>query len=79
MPEDRPNVTDANKSQELKKIGGFGWKTKLLVGWATSREVADGIMIVDKDGNQKLLTAIALREELFNRLVAMGSQMWEAW
>jgi hypothetical protein len=65
--------------QELKKVGGLGWKAKLVVGWATSREIADGIVIVDKLGNKKQLTAIALREELFNRLVAMGTQMWEAW
>jgi hypothetical protein len=65
--------------QEIKKVGGLGWKTKLVVGWATDREIADGILIVDKDGNQKQLTAIALREELFNRLVALGKQMWEAW
>jgi hypothetical protein len=49
------------------------------VGWATEREIADGLLIVDKDENQKQLTAIALREELFNRLIALGKQMWEAW
>jgi hypothetical protein len=65
--------------QEIKKVGGLGWKTKLVVGWATNREIADGLLIIDKAGNQKQLTAIALREELFNRLVAMGAQMWEAW
>jgi hypothetical protein len=51
----------------------------MVVGWATDREIADGILIIDKNGDQKLLTAIALREELFNRLVAMGHHMWEAW
>jgi hypothetical protein len=65
--------------QEIKKVGGLGWKTKLVVGWATDREIADGLLIVDKGGNQKQLTAIALREELFNRLIALGKQMWEAW
>ncbi len=60
-------------------MGGLGWKTKLVVGWATSRDIADGLLIVDKQGNQKQLTAIVLREELFNRLVALGAQMWEAW
>jgi hypothetical protein len=49
-----------------------------VVGWATEREIADGLLIIDKEGNKKQLTAIALREELFNRLVAMGAQMWEA-
>ncbi|KAK6585288.1 hypothetical protein PZA11_002015 [Diplocarpon coronariae] len=65
--------------QEVKKVGGLGWKTKLVVGWATSREITDGLIIVDKLGNQKHLTTIALREELFNRLITMGKQMWEAW
>ncbi|TAQ85817.1 hypothetical protein B7494_g5863 [Chlorociboria aeruginascens] len=64
--------------RELKKVGGLGWKTKLVVGWATDREIADGLLIIDKDGGKKQLTAIALREELFNRLIAMGSQIWEA-
>ncbi|EKD19807.1 uncharacterized protein L3040_001848 [Drepanopeziza brunnea f. sp. 'multigermtubi'] len=65
--------------QEIKKVGGLGWKTKLVVGWATSREIADGLVVIDKQGNEKHLTAMALRDELFNRLITMGSQMWESW
>ncbi|KAK0102955.1 hypothetical protein ONS96_005577 [Cadophora gregata f. sp. sojae] len=65
--------------QEIKKVGGLGWKTRLVVGWATSRDIADGILIIDKQGNKKQLTAMELREELFNRLITMGKQMWEAW
>lgn len=49
------------------------------MGWATSREIADGLIVIDKDGNEKHITAIAQREELFNRLVAIGGQMWESW
>lgn len=60
-------------------MGGLGWKSKLIVGWATNREIADGIIITEKSGASKQLTAIALREELFNRLIAMGTQMWESW
>ncbi len=60
-------------------MGGLGWKTKLVVGWATSREIADGLLVIDKQGNKKQLTAMALREELFNRLISLGAQMWEAW
>lgn len=65
--------------KELKKIGGLGWKAKLVVGWALDREVADGIEIVDKQGDSWILTAMVLRDELFNRLIAMGGQKWEAW
>ena len=63
--------------RELKKIGGLGWKAKIVVGWATGRTVADGLEIVDKSGTTWKLTAIQLREELFNRLAAMGGQKWE--
>ncbi|KAI9760589.1 MAG: hypothetical protein M4579_001558 [Chaenotheca gracillima] len=65
--------------KELKKVGGLGWKAKIVVGWAMSREVADGIQIVDRKGEEHTFTAITLREELFNRLVAMGGQKWESW
>ncbi|TKA32009.1 hypothetical protein B0A50_01255 [Salinomyces thailandicus] len=65
--------------KELKKVGGLGWKAKLVVGWALDREVADGIEIIDKQGNHYILTAMVLRDELFNRLVAMGGQKWESW
>ena len=68
-----------NEIRELKKIGGLGWKSKLIVGWATDRNVVDGLEIVDKKGNVERLTAITLREELFNRLASMGPQKWESW
>ncbi|KAI9704357.1 MAG: hypothetical protein M1836_007220 [Candelina mexicana] len=64
---------------ELVKKGGLGWKAKIVVGWATNRNINDALEIVDKSGNTTRLTAIPLREELFNRLVAMGPQKWEAW
>ncbi len=65
--------------KELKKLGGLGWKAKLVVGWALDREIADGLEILDKQGNRYILTAMALRDELFNRLVAIGGQKWESW
>lgn len=64
--------------RELKKIGGYGWKAKLVVGWAMGREVQDGLEIVDRKGQRWVVTAMALRDELFNRLCAMGGQKWEA-
>ncbi|KAI3319807.1 hypothetical protein HD806DRAFT_538776 [Xylariaceae sp. AK1471] len=65
--------------KELKKIGGYGWKAKLVVGWSLGREVNDGLEITDRQGNVKRITALPLRDELFNRLVAIGGQKWEAW
>ena len=65
--------------KELRKVGGLGWKAKLVVGWVLDREIADGIEIVDKQDTHFMLTAMVLRDELFNRLIAMGGQKWEAW
>jgi hypothetical protein len=65
--------------KELKKIGGYGWKAKLVVGWSLGREVNDGLEITDRQGNVKRITALPLRDELFNRLIAIGGQKWEAW
>lgn len=62
---------------DIKKVGGFGWKAKMVVGWAMDREVADGLVITDKKFNEYRLMALPLRDELFNRLIAMGGQKWE--
>lgn len=65
--------------RELKKIGGYGWKYRMLVGWSLGREIADGLELTDRTGQTYKLTALPLRDELFNRLIAMGGQKWEAW
>lgn len=65
--------------QEMRKIGGYGWKAKMIIGWATEREVLDGLEITDDKGQKVLLTTIRGRDELFNRLIAMGSHVWEAY
>jgi len=65
--------------RELKKVGGLGWKAKLVVGWALDREVADGLEIVTKAGDVHNVTAMVLRDELFNRLIAIPSTKWESW
>lgn len=65
--------------QGLKKIGGYGWKGKLIIGWALQREIVDGLEIEDNTGESRTITAIKGRDELFNRLVAMGGHHWECW
>ncbi|KAI9043658.1 DUF3292 domain-containing protein [Aspergillus affinis] len=66
--------------QEMRKIGGLGWKGKLVAGWAMgSKEVVDGLIIVGKEPRQTYrLTAIKMRNQLFNRLVAIDGQVWES-
>lgn len=64
---------------ELRKIGGLGWKGKLIVGWALGSEVTDGLEIVDKFGKVERLTAMRRRDEVFNRLIALSkNQHWES-
>ena len=86
---DQNEIVESSKTQplwalsiqdisEVKKIGGLGWKGKIVVGWATNREVKDGLEIVTKDGQTYKATALKERDELFNRLVSMGSQVWES-
>jgi Protein of unknown function (DUF3292) len=65
--------------REVKKVSGLGWKGKIVVGWATQREVKDGIEITTKGEQVYRVTAIKEREELFNRLVSMGGQVWESY
>lgn len=61
---------------ELRKVGGYGWKGRMVVGWAFDRGVKDGVEIVTKDGERHRITAMDMRDELFNRLCAMGGQRW---
>ncbi|KAL2127048.1 hypothetical protein VTI74DRAFT_11426 [Chaetomium olivicolor] len=65
--------------KEMRKVGGYGWKAKLAVGWSMEREVKDGLVIKTGAGEEYRVTAVPLRDALFNRLVAMGGQKWEAW
>ncbi|KAH8424100.1 uncharacterized protein LDX57_001857 [Aspergillus melleus] len=66
--------------QEMRKIGGLGWKGKIVAGWAMgSKEVVDGLIIVGKEPKQTYrLTAMRMRNQLFNRLVAIDGQVWES-
>ena len=64
---------------ELKKVGGYGWKAKLVVGWALGSEVVDGLEIFYRRGNSWKVTAMTLRDGPFNHLIAMGGQKWGSW
>jgi hypothetical protein len=60
--------------EELKKLGGLGWKTKLVVGGLLGMEVIDGLTLVTPDG-ETVLTALPRRDELFNRLIALSQNV----
>lgn len=79
MPRDPTWAVHIPDIVQVKKVGGLGWKGKLIVGWATDREVKDGIEITDKNGGVYRATAMKERDELFNRLISMGQQVWESY
>ncbi|KAH7034560.1 uncharacterized protein B0I36DRAFT_360073 [Microdochium trichocladiopsis] len=64
---------------ELNKFAGYGGKAKVAAGWALETSVKGGLQIVDRNGQPRLITAVAKGDELFNRLCAMGEQHWEIW
>ncbi|KAK6083183.1 hypothetical protein SCUP234_04011 [Seiridium cupressi] len=61
----------------LMKHSGYGLKSKLLAGWAMDRQMRDSLEIVDGQSHSYVLTAMPFRDELFNRLCAIGDQRWE--
>ncbi|KAL2827384.1 hypothetical protein BDW59DRAFT_179151 [Aspergillus cavernicola] len=66
--------------QEMRKIGGMGWKGKLVTGWAVGgKQVVDGLVLTGKQPDESYqLTAMSKRDELFNRLVAVDGQVWNS-
>lgn len=66
---------------EMRKTGGLGWKGKLVVGWAVgSKEVVDGLLLIGREPGQRYqLTAMATRNQLFDRLIAIDGQVWESY
>lgn len=60
--------------KELKKLGGLGWKTKLVVGGLLGMEVIDGMTLITPEG-ETTLTALPRRDELFNRLIALSQNV----
>lgn len=62
---------------QLRKEGGLGWQGKGVVGTVLGWEVCNGMALTTKEGNEIHLTAITLRDEMFNRLISIAGHMWE--
>ncbi|ODA75790.1 hypothetical protein RJ55_08678 [Drechmeria coniospora] len=62
---------------ELQKVGGLGWKSKTAISEVLGWEVADGMLLRTKQGTEFHLTAITLRDEMFNRIISIRGHMWE--
>ncbi|ETN44905.1 uncharacterized protein HMPREF1541_09780 [Cyphellophora europaea CBS 101466] len=67
----------ATEITELKKHDGLGFKARVVVGWAMDLDVKDGLEITDRSGKSYVLTAVPQRDQLFNRLCAIGGQKWD--
>ncbi|KAK9489612.1 hypothetical protein V1508DRAFT_43129 [Lipomyces doorenjongii] len=63
---------------ELRKVSGFGWKSDMVVGWALQQDVREGLEIYCSEGKRYFVNALDSRDALFNRLLAIGGQVWEA-
>jgi hypothetical protein len=65
--------------RELKKVDSMGWKSKLLLSWALDEKPAGGLALKTESNGEFQLSEVDMRNELFNRLVAIGCQIWEVW
>lgn len=62
---------------DLSKIKGMNPKKGEIVRWALDKELIDGLILTTTDGKSYQLGEVFKRNEVFNRLVAIGNQMWE--
>ncbi|TQV93622.1 hypothetical protein IF1G_07354 [Cordyceps javanica] len=61
----------------VTKVGGFAWPSKVVIGWSLKKQIVDGLVVETKDAGEYHLTAVLIRDEIFNRLIAVGDQMWQ--
>lgn len=64
---------------DIAKHSGYGFKSKLAAGWAMDEELKDSLVLKDRLGESRAITAVEGRDALFNRLISVGSQKWEIW
>jgi hypothetical protein len=64
--------------KELKRARAFPNKAaEMAADFSSGQELLGSVEIVDAEGKTWRYTAVPERDELFNRLVAMGGQKWE--
>ncbi|KAK0124803.1 hypothetical protein ONS96_008684 [Cadophora gregata f. sp. sojae] len=90
MKDPRPNSKDSGESLEpvvqidveaikkLKRATAFvGKPAEMAAGWSSDKELLGSVEVEDGDGKMWRFTALPERDELFNRLIAVGGQRWE--
>ncbi|EKD20123.1 hypothetical protein MBM_02075 [Drepanopeziza brunnea f. sp. 'multigermtubi' MB_m1] len=69
---------DVRSIQQLKRATAFANKpAEMAAGWSSEKELLGSVEIQDLSGKEWRFTALPERDELFNRLVAIGAQRWE--
>ncbi|XWX00030.1 hypothetical protein V2A60_008046 [Cordyceps javanica] len=66
-----------NDIDGISKVDGMSFKTKHFVQWALDKESVDGLKLTTSSGECYHLDPAVKRDEIFNRLIAMGNQIWE--
>ncbi|EGX96963.1 hypothetical protein CCM_01622 [Cordyceps militaris CM01] len=70
-------VVMVNDIADISKVDGMSLKTKHFVQWALDKESVNGLKLTTLSGECHHLDAVPNRDEAFNRLIAMGNQVWE--
>ncbi|OAA80404.1 hypothetical protein LEL_03890 [Akanthomyces lecanii RCEF 1005] len=70
-------VVMINDIADISKVDGMSFKTKHFVQWALDKESVMGLKLTMSTGQCHHLDPVVKRDEVFNRLIAMGSQIWE--
>lgn len=70
-------VVMINDIQGISKVDGMSFKTKHFVQWALDKESVNGLKLTTASGGCYHLDPVVKRDEVFNRLIAMGNQIWE--
>lgn len=64
--------------KHLKRAAAFANKAgEMAANFGTEKELLGSVEIDDQEGKTWRLTALPERDELFNRIVAIGQQRWE--
>lgn len=66
-----------NDIVDISKVDGMSFKTKHFVQWALEKESVMGLKLTMSTGECYHLDPVVKRDEVFNRLIAMGDQIWE--
>jgi hypothetical protein len=65
--------------KQLKRATAFANKpAEMAADWGTEKELLGSVEIDDQEGRTWRFTALPERDELFNRLIAIGKQRWES-